>query len=282
MGEKNPEFTVAQGADRVVAAYNSGVSVECVFGSMDRQQQIDVYREINRRHEAKPGDTSIPDFVLSFDNYGAHLVRKDGKPDGTKSCAPEARERPSSLPKVEIRERQPVSAIASERYAHPERDAGRIENTANLALGGDEQARLDLRTRIADLMRQPKDYREKVIAQMKEDGSYGIMNITSDKPHVVVTTDKEGNPVIEFSKRLGIDKQTIPLNKTIDQQVDEAQRNYVGALRSVTGGLGKFDTEGTMRAYEILEGAEPTNLRWFMLYRKQQGRPAVDLTANGQ
>ncbi len=282
MGGQNPEFSVAQGADRVVSAYNSGVSVECVLSTMSRQQQIDVYKEINRRHEAKPGDTSIPDFNLSFDNSGVHFVRKDGKPDNTKSCLPEAKEKPLPLPKVQITDRQPASTYQSERFAHPERAADRLEETASLALGGDEQARLDLRVKMADLMRQPKEYREGVIAKMVEDGSYGIRNITSDKPHVVVGTDKDGNPTIEFSKRLGMDKQTIPLNKGIDQQVDEAQKNYVNALRSITGGLGKFDTNGTMRAMEVLDGAEPTNLRWFMIYRKNQGRPAVDLSENGQ
>lgn len=282
MAPQNPEQTVAQSADRIVAAYNTGVSVDCVFGSMNRQQQIDVYRELNRRHESQPNDASIPNFILSFDNSGAHLARKDGKPDNGKWCVTEAKEKPLPLPKVSITDRQSPTGYPSERFAHPEKDAGKIEDTALLALRGDEQARLDLRVKMADLMRQPKEYRESVIAKMKDDGSYGVTNLTSDKPHVVVATDAAGNPVIEFSKRLGIDKQTIPLNQDIDQQVNEAQKNYVSALRSVTGGLGKFDPGSTMKAIDILDGAEPTNLRWFMLYRKQQGRPAVDLAENNQ
>ncbi len=282
MASQHSDHTVAQDADRVVSAYNTGVSVDCVFSSLSRQQQIDVYKEINRRHENQPNDASIPNFVLSFDNYGAHLARQDGKPDNSKSCVVEAKEKPLPLPKVSISDRQPASSYQSELYAHPERSAAKIEDTALLAMRGDEQAKLDLRVKVADLMHQPKDYRESVLAKMKDDGSYGISNLTSDRPHVVVATDAAGNPTIEFSKRLGLDKQTIPLNQTIDQQVTEAQKNYVNALRSVTGGLGKFDADSTMKAMDILEGAEPTNLRWFMLYRKQQGRPAVDLAENNQ
>lgn len=282
MATPNPEQAVAKDADRIVTAYNTGVSVECVFDGMSRKQQIDVYKELNRRHENQPNDPSIPDFVLSFDNSGAHLARKDGKPDNGKWCVAEAKEKTPPVQKVAVSERLAAPSYPSERYAHPERDAARIEDMALLALRGDEQSRLDLRVKMADLMRMPKEYRESVIAKMKDDGSYGVRNLTSDKPHVVLSTDAAGNPVIEFSKRLGIDKQTIPLNQNIDQQVNEAQKNYVNALRSVTGGLGKFDPGSTLKAMDILEGAEPTNLRWFMLYRKQQGRPAVDLAENNQ
>ncbi|MCC7529573.1 MAG: hypothetical protein IT342_13700 [Candidatus Melainabacteria bacterium] len=280
MAASNPEQSVAKDADRIITAYNTGVSVECVFDGMSRKQQIDVYKELNRRHEIQPDDPSIPNFVLSFDNSGAHLLRKDGKPDNDKSCVAEAKEKTPPLQRVSVSDTKIAPSYPSERYAHPERDAARLEDTALQALRGDEQARLDLRVEMANLMGMPKDYRERVIAKMKDDGSYGITNLTSDRPHVVVSTDPAGNPIIEFSKRLGIDKQTIPLNQNIDQQVNEAQRNYVNALRSVTGGLGKFDPGSTLKAMDILDGAEPTNLRWFMLYRKQQGRPAVDLAEN--
>lgn len=270
------DSTVTRNADRITEAYNSGISVNCVFDNLDRQQQINVYRELNRRHQDNPSDTSIPDFAISFNNNGADLVRRDGKPDNDKTC--KVAEVKPELPKVTLSDRQ--IAEINERYAHPEREAAKIEDTALRALRGDEQAKLELRVQVADLMGKPQEYSDAVIARMKEDGRF--TNIGSDAPHVVVTTDKDGNPVIEFSKNLGIDKQTIPLNQTIEQQVSAAQQGYLKGLGIAVEGAGKFTPTATMEAVEILNGKEPKNLTWFMLYNKQHGKPAIDLAAGGQ
>ncbi|MBA3858122.1 MAG: hypothetical protein C0507_14550 [Cyanobacteria bacterium PR.3.49] len=275
MGAQQTDSSVVRDADRITTAYNTGVSVNCVFDTMSRQQQMAVYRELNSRHESSPNDTSVPAFGISFNSDGADLIRKDGKPDNGTSCKPEAKEVKPVLPRVTFSEVRPSDT--SDRYAHPEKEAAKIENTALLALRGDEQAKLELRVQMTDLMGRPQEYRDSVIARMKEDGSF--TNIGSDSPHVVVTTDKDGNPVIEFSKRLGLDKMTIPLNQTIEQQVSAAQENYLKGLGLAVGGLGKFTPTATMEAVEIFNGKEPKNLTWFMLYNKQHGKPAIDPAA---
>lgn len=271
MGAQPTDSAVVRDADRITTAYNTGVSVDCVFDTMTRQQQMAVYRELNRRQEDNPGDTSIPAFGIKFTNDGADLIRRDGKPDNEKTCKTEAKEVKPILPTVSFSE----TPETSESYAHPEKEAAKIEDTASRALRGDEQAKLDLRVQIASLAGRPQEYRDSVIARMIEDGSY--TNIVSGKPHVEVRTDKEGNPVIEFSRRLGIDKQTVPLNQSIEEQVRAAQQTYVTSLQNAVNGLAKFTPTAVMRAVEILDGAEPKDLAWFMLYRKQQGKPAVDV-----
>jgi len=283
MGSPQTGDTANEDAKKLISATTHGMSADCIFQTWPHDRQMAAYRELNHVQDA-PGD-NVPHLMLSFDNSGTHLVRQDGQPEG--ACVvptPEISAAEKSLPKVHIahiaseRSAPSESAYESERLEHPERAATKIEDTSLLALNDNEQARLDLRVQLENLMHEPnKEYRDNVLKKMEEDGSYGLTKLTSERPHVVVSADSSGTPEsVEFSKNLGIDKQTIPLNKSVADQVDDAQKGYVHGLNQIVGGLGKFDPDSTVKAMDILDGAEPSNLRWFMLYRKQQGRPAVD------
>lgn len=287
MGQhSDASFTQAQtDARALMNRTENGFDANCLFQNWDKNRQINAYRELNTLQQANPND-GIPDLTLTYSERGTTLETSGGRDAARKSCDPRdvARaEAPARQPVERTRrtESRPaeVSPRELERLAHPERPAERITDLAKMAFNGDERSRLDLRKELEKLANEPnKEFRDRVLQKLVDDGTY-LANPFNGKPHVVVERDGSGNPTnITFSKNLGIDKQTIPMNKSVDQQVADAQRNYVDALGRVTGGLGKFDPAGTMRAYEVLDGAEPANLRWFMLYRKDQGRPAVDLS----
>ncbi len=274
MGAPQGGDSASDDAKQLHSAAAKGLSADCIFQAWPRDRQMAAYRQLSQLQETTTDN--VPGLVLSIDNSGSHLVRKDGQREPGCPVPKTAVER---LPKVHLTDRpsQP-SSYETERLDHPERIATKIEDTALLALRGNEQSRLDLREQLDSLMHEPKAYREKVLGKMEEDGAYGLTKLTSDRPHAVVARDSSGASIsIELSKNLGIDKMTIPLNKSVAGQVDDAQKAYVQGLQQIVGGLGKFSPDGTMKAMDILDGSEPSTLRWFMLYRKQQGRPAVDL-----
>lgn len=63
------------------------------------------------------------------------------------------------------------------------------------------------------------DYKNAVLNQMVKDGGYMQFK---DAPHVVLTSGAGGKPEsITFSRDLGITKETIPLNQSLSEQVDE-------------------------------------------------------------
>lgn len=277
-------------AKQLISITETGGNADCEFQSWPRDRQMAAYRELSKVQD--PTD-KIPDLVLYYgDGSGGrpHLVKKDAANQTNDLCsAPaSARDRPRSntaadqdrktLQEYERikRELKPqLEARERERLAHPEKDAEKLEGLAVKALDQDERARLDLRKGLEKLMQEPADYRDKVLKRMVDDGTY-FANPLNGKPRVNVSYDASGKPEsVEFSRYLGVDKQTIPLNKSLEQQVVEAQDGYRRAL-AMAPSLGKFNPEVALRAYEIQEGAEPTNLRWFMLYRKEQGRPALD------
>ncbi len=279
---------------------NHGANPDCVFSTWDHNRQMQAWKELKNIPDAN-GQPYSDDFRLSFTDSGTHLSKK-GTAQDTQGCtAGDVSGYP--LPNLEIRGANrsthqndaqknndrakrtfapELAAIQQERLNHPEVPAEKIEALANKALmdGPDsERAKLDLRQAMINLMNEPNaDFRNKVLNKLVDDGSYMTMHPLNGRPHVEITKDGDGKPTsLTFSHNLGLDKQEIPLNKTIEQQVEEAQQNYVHGLQMITGGLGKFDPDGTMKAYDILNGAEPGKLRWFMLYRKDQGKPAVDL-----
>ena len=255
-----------------------GFSADCLFQNWPKDRQLDAYRELNKIQN--PSD-NVPDLTLEFSSNGRHLVARGGHDNA--SCAPQdvartaAPERAKQVDRSSRGDRASENPLEVERLKHPERPAEKIEGLAKLAMGGDERAKVDLRKAVADLSQQPREFREKVLQKMVDDGTY-LANPFNGKPHVVVNKDASGrSESITFSQNLGYAKQEIPLNQSFDQQVDDAQKNYKQALQNVVGGLGKFDTASTLRAYEILDGAQPTdNLKWFMLARKDQGRQPVD------
>lgn len=255
-----------------------GLNADCIFKEWPLDRQMAAYRQLSRIQD--PNDQA-PDLTLLIDNNGRRLVRRDG--ENMPACAPppeRPKEKAPVLPRLQVvdtEREQRRAAYEAERVAHPERLATRIEDVALKALNGDEQARLDLRVQLEKLMKDPnKDYRDKVLKRMEDDGAYGVFNMTSDRPHVTITRDRDGNPrTVEFSRRLGIDKQTIPVWQTVEEQVATAQRGYVEGLKKLAGGMG-MDAAATVKAVEILNGEEPGVLRWFHLHRKAQGRPAID------
>ena len=278
-------FDANESARNLVDAQAKGDNPDCLFQQLSRNEKMETYRAL-RNVQSSTDD--LPDLQLYMGNEGTHI-----HPAGQEARESFCFQRPEPRPKSRRQETgdsdvwkqfeemkrkyaPELEAREQERVENPEEPARRIENLADRALAGDESARLDLRRRLESLMRDRNpDYRDAVLNQMVEDGAYLAFN---DVPHVVLETGSDGTPdSITFSRKLGLNKETIPLDKSVSQQVDEAQENYVHALRMVVGGLGKFDTEGTLKAHEILMGLEPTNLRWFMLARKEQGRPAVDL-----
>ncbi|MCA9802230.1 MAG: hypothetical protein KC777_09600 [Cyanobacteria bacterium HKST-UBA02] len=284
----NNSGDAAKHARDLVDATAAGQNPDCLFQSLSNADKMATYRAL--RDVQNPND-NIPDLTLYIGQGEGYHIYKQGQEPSEGFCR--ERVQPRKAPRQEQgrtegdlaraeferirREHAPeMQARERERVEHPEEPARRIENLADRAISGDEQARLDLRRSLESLMGdRNKDYRDAVLGQMVKDGAYKAFK---DAPHVTVSRDASGRPEsITFGRNLGFSEQTIPLNQSVDQQVNEAQKGYVDALRKVVGGLGKFDTEGTLRAYDILEGAEPTNLRWFMLYRKEQGRPAVDL-----
>lgn len=275
-------------AKQLISITERGGNADCEFQNWTRERQMAAYRELNKIQD--PTD-KVPDLVLYYgDGSGGrpHLVKKDSSQQASDICsAPPKRD----LPNVQInqqdgntwreferikREMKPqLEERERERLAHPEREAAQIEGLAVKAFDQDERARLDLRKALEQLMKEPAQYREKVLKQMVDDGTY-LANPLNGKPRVNVTYGSNGRPEsVEFSRYMGVDKQTIPLNKSLEQQVVEAQAGYRRGLEMAPS-LGKFNPEVALRAYEIQDGAEPTNLRWFMLHRKDQGRPALD------
>jgi len=275
-------------ARRMLDAQGRGENPDCLFRDLSNKDKMDTYRAL--RNVQGADNRNLPELRLYIgQGEGYHVYPADQ--NARDSFCREPVKRPEPARKAERsegddtwaqfekikRENAPEAAERERRRVdNPQEPASRIEQLADRALDGDQQAKLDLRRRLESLMndRNP-DYKNAVLNQMVKDGGYMQFK---DAPHVVLTSGADGKPEsITFSRDLGITKETIPLNQSLSEQVDEAQTNYVGALGKVTGGLGKFDPQATMRAYEILDGSEPDNLRWFMLYRKEQGRPAVDL-----
>jgi hypothetical protein len=256
----------------------NGLSADCLFQQWPKDRQMQAYRALNEVSNDSTGN--LPTLTLSYSERGRHLTPDSGR------CAPEdvpkpVQQRQSDSRRTERANRPSDSGPGPreiERLAHPERPAERIEELAKRALDGkDERAKLDLRKELEKLANEPnKEFRDKVLQRMVEDGTY-LANPMNGKPHVEVKRDERGRPEsITFSKNLGIYKTEIPLNKSLEEQVTEAQKNYMDSLGKITGGLGKFDTNATMKAYDIMTGADPTNVRWFMLHRQDQGRPLLD------
>jgi len=281
MGQNNdaPQTRAQSDAHALIDRQAQGFSADCLFQNWPKDRQMEAYRELNKIQN--PAD-NIPDLTITFGDNGRHLVSRGGNDNAR--CAPQdvARtERPREAARQVEKPRRDTSTEVSprelERLAHPERPAEKIEDLAKMALGGDERARLDLRKELEKLANEPnKEFRDKVLKRMVEDGTY-LANPFNGKPHVEVTKDASGKPTgITFSEYLGVKKHEVPLNKSLEEQVTEAQQKYMTSLGMVTGGLGKFDTEATLKAMEIQMGADPTNLRWFMLHRKDQGRPVLD------
>lgn len=288
------ESQAIKDAHALVDRSAQGLNADCVFQSWTRDRQLQAMRELN--NVQNPND-DIPDLVISMDDSGYHISKKgaSGKDDGR--CT-EAVKKASvaELPQVDVvddgvwkeferlsKETQPArEAAEQERLAHPEVQAEKIEDLASRAANGDDQAKLDLRKELDKLMKEPnEEYREKVLKKMEEDGSY-LSNPFSGKPHVEITRDENGKPVsVEFSKYLGVNKDTVPLNKTLEEQVDEAQQGYIKAMKSIVEGLGKMSPGDVELAIEILDGKEPPALEWFHRYRKEQGKPAVDVAPGG-
>lgn len=286
MGQTNDAAQLPQAskdAHALLDRQTQGFSADCLFQQWPKERQLEAYRELNKIQD--PTD-KVPDLIISFDNSGRHLVPKGGGSDNAQ-CSPQDVARPQHTAPEKARQvdrsarterSTEVSPRETERLAHPERPAAKIEDLAKLAIGGDEQARLDLRKEVAKLSQEPnKEFQQKVLQKMVDDGTY-LANPLNGTPHVVVNKDASGKvESVTFSKNLGVSKQEIPFGVPFEQQVDTAQKNYKEALQKVVGGLGKFDTEATMKAMEILDGAQPTeNLKWFMLARKEQGRQPVD------
>jgi len=139
---------------------------------------------------------------------------------------------------------------------------------ANDALTGEEAGRepyrLKLRRDMERLMNDPNtDYRDKVLGELESNGS----------PRAKVTRDEKGNPQwIEFTK--GVDKDEFPLNKSVAEQVDDAQKEFRKAIETNYAGESPQQIEAK---FDIATGdAEPKPLRWFHISRKEEGRPAVD------
>lgn len=270
-------------AQTLIDQTSKGLNADCIFQTWSNDRQMQAYRELNKVQD--PSD-SIPDLTLSYSDAGKHLVKRGDNSQLPGACAP-VNDTTANRNAIEApRQRAPRAAETWKPYESyqlqprdtPEARAEKIEDLATLALRGDERSRLDLRKALERLSTAPKDFQEKVLAKMADDGSYMTINPFNGKPHVTFTTGANGKiENVTFSRYAGVDKQEIPMNKSVDQQVEEAQKGYVSGLRSITGGLGKFDPNGTMKAYELLEGGqEPGTLRWFHLYRKDQGKPAID------
>lgn len=257
----------------------SGFSADCLFQQWPKDRQMQAYRALNE--VSSDSNANLPGLTLSYSERGRHLTPDNGK------CAPEDVAKPVQQQRqTDSRRTEYVSKPADntpsprelDRLAHPERPAERIEDLAKRALDGkDERAKLDLRKELEKLANEPnKEFRDKVLQRMVEDGTY-LANPMNGKPHVEVKRDERGRPEsITFSKTLGVYKAEIPMNQSLEEQVTEAQKNYMDSLGKITGGLGKFDTDATLKAYDIMNGADPTNVRWFMLHRKDQGRPLLD------
>lgn len=280
------EQTPQENAKEILSAQANGDNPDCLFNQLSRNDKFATYRELNKMQDS---NDNIPDLRLYMGHEGTHIYpeNKDAKemfcwqaPKAKETAKPKREETAddqvwADFEKTKEKYGSGLEEREKERVENPERPARNIEDLADLALNGDEQSKLDLRYRLESLMndRNP-DYKKAVLDQMVEDGAYLSFN---DVPHVKVANDASGKPEsITFSRDLGLKTETVPLNKSVSEQVDEAQKNYMNALGSVTGGLGKFDANATMRAMEIQMGAEPENLRWFMIYRKNEGRPAVD------
>lgn len=272
----------------MVDAAGRGENPDCLFQQLSNADKMTTYRALRN---VQNGSDNLPALSLYIgQGEGYHVYPQGTDPQAgfcsqaveRKTPAGRAREHSSgddtwaAFEKIKKEHAPELAARERERVENPEAPARRIERLADRAISGDEQARLDLRRSLESLMGdRNKDYREAVLGQMVKDGAYTSFN---DTPHATLATGADGKPAsITFSRNLGISKQTIPLDKPVSQQVDEAQGAYFRSLQMVVGGLGKFDIDGTMRAQDILMGSEPGNLRWFMLYRKEQGRPAVDL-----
>ena len=248
------KFSPQENAREILAFHSTGGNANCLFDQLSRSDKMSTYRELNKIQD--PGD-SVPDLRLYMGQDGVRLY-PEGQDPGASRCRdpiarketakPEARtvsEKPKLTEAQKLEQKQARDARERERVENPERPARNIEELADLALAGDQQSKLDLRYRLESLMndRNP-EYRKAVLNQMVEDGEYLAMN---DAPHVKVETDNAGNPInITFSRKLGINSETIPLNKSVSEQVDEAQKKYINALGMVTGGLGKFDPDATM------------------------------------
>ena len=279
-------FDATDSARQLVEASENGDNADCLFQQLTRKEKMDTYRAL--KTVQNPND-NLPDLQLYIGQEGTHLypagqdardsfcnervernkpTRQAETTDDDRTWAEFEKMKEKYAPDLEERE--------LERVENPEEPAKKIEELADRALDGDEQAKLDLRRKLEDLMGDRNDdYKDAVLDQMVEDGGYLAFN---DVPHVKLTSNSSGTPTdITFSRQLGLKSETIPLDQSVSEQVDEAQEAYVHSLRMVVGGLGKFDAEGTMQASEILMGEEPTNLKWFMLARKEQGRKAVDV-----
>lgn len=265
-------------ARSLVDRQTNGFSADCLFQQWPKDRQMQAYKALNEvRDDSTAG---LPNLTLAYSERGRHLTPDNGK------CAPQdvAKPAPQRQNEGRLAERtaKPSDSAPSprelERLAHPERPAEKIEDLAKRALDGDdERAKLDLRKELEKLANEPnKEFRDKVLQRMVEDGTY-LANPMNGKPHVEVKRDAHGRPEsVTFSKMLGVYKTEIPMNKSLEQQVTEAQKGYMDSLGAVTGGLGKYNTEATLRAYEILDGDNPTNVRWFMMHRQDQGRPLLD------
>ncbi|MDZ4833925.1 MAG: hypothetical protein SGJ27_09115 [Candidatus Melainabacteria bacterium] len=285
MGQNNDAAQLPQAskdANALLDRQTQGLSADCLFQNWPKDRQLEAYRELNKIQD--PTD-KVPDLTISFDSNGRHLVSRGGN-DNAK-CAPQDVARPTHTTPERARQvdrssrgdrSTEISPRETERLAHPERPAAKIESLAKLALSGDERSKLDLRKEMEKLSKEPnKEFQQKVLQKMVEDGTY-LANPFNGKPHVVPNKDASGKiESVTFSQSLGVKKQEIPFGVPFDQQVDTAQKNYKTGLQNVVGGLGKFDTGATMRAMEILDGAQPTeNFKWFMLARKDQGKQPVD------
>jgi hypothetical protein len=271
MGQHSDAQTDARS---LIDRQSNGFSADCLFQQWPRDRQMQAYRALN---EVKDPASGLTDLKISFSDSGTHIGPDNGK------CAPQDVAKPAR-PAAETRQvdrGRRSDAVTenpreTERLAHPERPAEKIEDLAKRALNDDERAKLDLRKEVEKLSKEPKEFRDKVLQKMVEDGTY-LANPMNGKPHVVVNKDAGGRPEsITFSKNLGVNKTEIPLNQSLEEQTTEAQKNYMNALGKITGGLGKFDADATMRAMEIQMGADPTKIRWFMMQRQDQGRPLLD------
>jgi hypothetical protein len=274
-------------ANRLIGASAQGLNADCVFQGWTRDRQMAAYRELNKIQN--PND-SIPDLTLAMDGNGMHLVKRGQtepskdycqtavKPETTRHLPQvefEGDETWKAFRKIEKETRADRATTEAERVKHPEIPAQKVEDLGTKALNGDEQAKLDLRKELEKVMNDPNQaFRDQVLKKLAEDGA----KLGGDSPYIVINKDEQGNPTtIEFkSTRFGVTKETVHLNETLEEQAARANRDFIEALQSYPGGIGKFNPTQGMRCIEILEGADPKVPSWFMIYRQQQGLPMLD------
>jgi hypothetical protein len=104
-----------------------------------------------------------------------------------------------------------------------------IEGHAKGAVTKDAQAQLDLRKDGEQLSHMDDDTRQKVISKLESDGSY--WHPFNGVPHAAAVKDQSGQTTsINFSTIGGVNTDAMPLNKTVDQQKEEASAAYETAI----------------------------------------------------